>query len=98
MTAWTWIALAGLIASACGATAFPLLYARSPWWERDVGRSTFVFSVVLAAVLVLTVFGQFGLRLPVWVVAVLFAAMAASVWWRVVTLWRAQHRGRETVR
>ena len=86
------LVLLALAAATAGAVTFPLLYLRSAWRSREVGRSTMAFSIVLAITLVLTLLGPFGLRLPRWAVALIFTAMAVTVWWRVVVLWRAQHR------
>lgn len=84
--------LLALAAATAGAVAFPLLYRRSYWREHPIGRSTMAFSIVLAITLLLTLLAPFGLHLPPVVVGLIFTAMAATVWWRVVVMWRTQRR------
>lgn len=94
---WIVLALAGLAVATVGSVAFPALYLwLSNWRIHPVGRSTVAFSIVWAATLGLTLAGYFGLRLPAWAVAGLFWAMAVTVWWRVVVMWRTQHEQRTT--
>lgn len=71
--------------------AFIGLYFRSPWWRTPVGRNLMALPAVLGGLLGLWLLGRL-VHLPTWLWAGGIAALDAVMWWRVVILWRLQHK------
>lgn len=88
-----WLALDAV--GALGATVFVVLYAtRSPGWHRSqVGRSIMALALSLALLLGM-VMVQLAYRMPLPVWLGLMVLLDVSLWWRVLILWKAQHRDR----
>lgn len=82
-----------LVAAALAAIVFPIVYARSAWYESTVGRDTMTFSVAVVVILTLTFAVRvFGLNGPprAWIATVIYAALALLFWRRVVVLIQIQ--------
>jgi predicted TIM-barrel fold metal-dependent hydrolase len=89
---------AAVIATALGALVFCVAYAwrtRGAWHKTPVGRN------VMALMSVILIVSALGVTTIVWgfdwphrdvVRFVAWALVAACVWWRVVILYRVQHR------
>jgi hypothetical protein len=82
------LALAGL-----AAIVFPIVYARSPWFDSTVGRDTMTFAVAIVVVLGLTFAVRvFGLNGPprALIATAIYAGLAFLFWRRVWVLLRIQ--------
>lgn len=92
-----WVNVA-IVATFLGALVFVVAYAwrtRGAWSRSAVGRNVMALMAVILVVSALGVTASFWgtdwphrnvIRLAVW------SAVAAVVWWRVVILFRVQHR------
>lgn len=75
------------------AAYYPLaLLLRSDWNSNTAGRSQFVFSVIVAAVLGLVFLRQFGVTMPDWMRNVVYALIAGGLALQDFTLTRIQNR------
>lgn len=89
---------AAVIATTLGALVFVVFYAwrtRGAWRDSAVGRN------VMALMAVILVVSALGVTTIVWgfdwpyrnaVRFIAWGLVAVCVWWRVVILWRIQHR------
>lgn len=82
------------------AWAFVVLYAAwAPWRRSEMGRHVMTYSLVIAAVLSLSMarmIGGAGLDTPWFALTrlIVFIGVPVSLGWRIAILWRAQRRGR----
>lgn len=80
-----------MFAAAFLTTAFPLLYAFSPWWRSKVGRSLMIRSLSYALLIDVTLFLEFYPMKPgLWLVlleTVLFFALAFGSAATLAALW-----------
>lgn len=80
-TLWVWIHVCLIVAAIC-TTAFPVLYAFSPWYSRLLGRLVMLQAVVLAAMVDLTLLFQFwhikNVLVAFWINAIMFSLVAVS--------------------
>jgi hypothetical protein len=89
---------AAIIATFTGALVFVASYA---WRTRGAWRSTAVGRNVMAMMSVILIVSALGVAAIIWgtnwphrntIRFVAWSLVAAVVWWRVVILWRIQHR------
>lgn len=83
-----------LVVAGIAAVIFPVLYARSPWYDSTVGRDTMTFAVCLVVIIALLLAVRvFGLEGPprAFLALAIYAALAFLFWRRVWVLWRIQH-------
>lgn len=85
-----------MFAAAFMTTAFPLLYAFSPWWRSRVGRSLMIRSLSYALLIDVTLFLEFYPMKPgLWLVileTVLFFALAFGSASTLAALWYETHQ------
>lgn len=89
ITAWAVLVVVGL----AGCLTFIGTYwwlARS-WHHTPVGRNLMAMAFVLAGMLALSLIGLVWMP-PAWLFLGGMASLDAVMWWRVVLLWRVQHR------
>lgn len=82
-----------LVLAGVAALVFPVLYARSPWYDSTVGRDTMTFSICLVVIIALLLAVRvFGLQGPprAYLALVIYAALTFLFWRRVWVLYRIQ--------
>jgi hypothetical protein len=90
-----------LAAAAMGACAFPIVYARSSWYDSAVGRDTMTFSVATVIILCLSFAVRvFGLNGPprAWLATTIYVVLAFLFWRRVYVLRKIQRNPWEFAR
>lgn len=75
------------------AVTFVVLYAWGDrdWFRSELGRNLMAKTAILGGLLGLSLLGLL-IRVPGWVWIGGMATLDAVMWWRVVILWRIQHR------
>lgn len=82
-----------LVLAGVAALIFPVMYARSPWYDSTVGRDTMTFSVCIVVIIALLLAVRvFGLEGPprAFLALAIYAALTFLFWRRVWVLWRIQ--------
>lgn len=80
------------------ALAFPLVFSRSTWRDTLPGKSTMLWSSIVAAVMTTTALRVWGIDLPEWVRFPIYAGIALGVTMQLVTLLRVQYGERRGTR
>lgn len=102
-----WLKICLLVAAIC-TTAFPLLWAWSPWWQTLLGRLMMLQAIAFAAAVDITAFFQYygsdawfakHILFIFWLNAIVFALIALATLLLTVTMarmnWRRHKRKRE---
>lgn len=93
-TLFTWLKIFAWIA-AIGSTAFPILYAFSPWYKSPLGRMLMLQAVAFALALDLTLLGFYGYPSSIvaglWLSFFVFGLIAFATISLTVLLWRTNH-------
>jgi hypothetical protein len=89
----TFLILTEVGLGALGAAVFIVIYGiGSPWRTTPMGRHIMAFMLATAVEFVSLLFIGLGVPVPLWVFALVFAALDAVVFQRLWLLWLAQRR------
>lgn len=90
-----WLHILMVIAAIC-ATAFPMLYAFSPWYRSVLGRALMIQGVALAWILDITAIYALieneDLETKLWVYVVSFIFLACATAFMTMRLWQINYR------
>lgn len=83
--------------TAAGALLFVITYAIiAPFYKSESGWNLMTFMVIVAVLVVQTLYVRFtGRRLPEWVARVDWSVTGLCIWWRLAILLRAQNANRK---
>lgn len=79
------------------ALCFVFVFPKPGLWRNAAARSSYILGVVIFAVMTLVGTRRLlDLHLPLWVVAAVYLAIAAALWFQLITLVVARRRNRPT--
>lgn len=80
------------------AVAFPLIFSRSTWSATLPGKSTMIWSSIVAAVMSISALRVWGIDLPEWVRFPIYLGIGFGVTVQLVTLLRVQYGRKQETR
>lgn len=91
------VSLAAVVVALPAATYYPIMFARTRFWESDIGKSMFLKGVALASIIWLGFWSIFAFAYQwewfLWIQTVANIVLVVAVWYQVVVLRRVQKSG-----